>query len=304
MLLVSACGGRKDRRAGERVLFTLVGNTPFQDYVYTLGIGSRKPTVLLRPTRFVSYLYANGNSLHSCLVVTTHDLVSPGRTEDHLWMNYPTAPKRRPILTGPGRIGRAALSPDNSRLAFEFARDRGSPQAIWVTDPSGTGRHALTSPEGGAWDGYPAWGPDGKAVAFIRFKKLTEGLGTQLMVAPIAGGKPSKVLGVMDGVAGASYSREGTKICAITRAGVEILSLGIRGQASRAVVLPWFRLPHRAYRFGGISWSGSLRPIALAAFNVSTNCSEIWKVSEDGSAPDLIYSTSEGTLEGVSFIRE
>ena len=59
-------------------------------------------------------------------------------------------------------------SPDGTKFAYNGPEEpiNDAPTQIYVSNADGTGKHAITNFEGGAWQ--PAWSPDGSKILFVR----------------------------------------------------------------------------------------------------------------------------------------
>ena len=97
-----------------------------------------------------------------------------------------------PLIGEPGRKNFAAISPDETRVAFEWDGGLGaevSPTDIYVKviGTDGPPLRLTTAPEN---DTYPFWTPDGKYVTFVR--EMSDGKGDVLRV-PASGGPEQKL---------------------------------------------------------------------------------------------------------------
>lgn len=86
---------------------------------------------------------------------------------------FPTRMLEREIPGGHRGLG-LSWSPDGARIAFAAPRfQRGAPfepsAGVFVVNSDGTGLIQLTHPGGIADDIQPAWSPDGRQIAFVRF---------------------------------------------------------------------------------------------------------------------------------------
>src|SRR5207248_1190341 len=76
--------------------------------------------------------------------------------------------RRITVVFAAALLGTAALAPSAGASAFPgtngpivFAHSPGNGQSIWITNPDGSGTHALTSPPSGFFDASPRFSADG-----------------------------------------------------------------------------------------------------------------------------------------------
>jgi Tol biopolymer transport system component/DNA-binding winged helix-turn-helix (wHTH) protein len=106
---------------------------------------------------------------------------------------FPTLPKQSPtageivpLVSMPGLQGMPAISPDGSRVAFSYG---GAPHpGIYVALIGGDKPLQLTNDED---DNYPTWSPDGRQIAFERFRQSDRQ--KSLYVIPALGGSERRV---------------------------------------------------------------------------------------------------------------
>jgi DNA-binding SARP family transcriptional activator/Tol biopolymer transport system component len=98
------------------------------------------------------------------------------------------------IGKGGSWVGRMALSPDGSRLAYIGA----SGAQLWLRPRNELRATAVPASEGAA---TPFFSPDGTQVGFLRYNEI--------QVAPINGGRPTLVSDTLTGLSGASWGRDG-----------------------------------------------------------------------------------------------
>jgi hypothetical protein len=114
-------------------------------------------------------------------------------------------------------------SPDGTKLAMSVAEESGVHLAILNAD--GSDFHRVTND---VWpDQYPAWSPDGRTLAFVSYRKATEGrsaavageaqglsgAATNLYTVPIEGGAPTQLTtAVSGGVFYPSWTADSAKI--------------------------------------------------------------------------------------------
>ncbi|HKN56590.1 MAG TPA: hypothetical protein VJX66_29130 [Amycolatopsis sp.] len=83
--------------------------------------------------------------------------------------------RRITVVFAAALLGTAALAPSAGASAFPgtngpivFAHSPGNGQSIWITNPDGSGTHALTSPPSGFFDASPRFSADGAWITFER----------------------------------------------------------------------------------------------------------------------------------------
>jgi Tol biopolymer transport system component/DNA-binding winged helix-turn-helix (wHTH) protein len=75
----------------------------------------------------------------------------------------------RPLVTLPGMSGAPSFSPDGTRIAFAWHPPQQASFRIVVKMVDDEPVQELTRPSGGSEDHSPAWSPDGRSIAFVRF---------------------------------------------------------------------------------------------------------------------------------------
>ncbi|WP_321474247.1 winged helix-turn-helix domain-containing protein [uncultured Paludibaculum sp.] len=107
-----------------------------------------------------------------------------------VYLAWPRAPHPPPRITPVTRLAgkeyQPAISPDGSTVAFLWEQGVGQPAQIWIQSAGGSPR--LLTSEPGSYSS-PAWAPDGRSIACLRFRESTG----QLVVLPVAGG-PERVV--------------------------------------------------------------------------------------------------------------
>lgn len=103
----------------------------------------------------------------------------------------PAAMPYQRITSQPGSEVWPSLSPDGSQVVYS-AYPEGSEQAtLMVQTTAPVPAHAITKPPQGMTDARPAWSPDGRQIAFVRYDSKDCGV----MLVPASGGSAHKVAG-------------------------------------------------------------------------------------------------------------
>ncbi|MGJ5820339.1 winged helix-turn-helix domain-containing protein [Paludibaculum fermentans] len=104
-----------------------------------------------------------------------------------LWPETPPAPPHiTPVTRLAGKEYQPAFSPDGSAVAFLWEQGVGQPAQVWIQ--SGGGSPRLLSDAPGSYSS-PAWAPDGRSIACLRFRESAG----ELVVLPVNGG-PERVV--------------------------------------------------------------------------------------------------------------
>ena len=280
------------------ILFSVVGNQPFSDWVSTINVDGSRHRRLLIPSRAESYLYASGYSSKGPLLVVTHKEIPNNRVEDRLSIYSPPTGNWAAIQTAEGSVGRGVLSPDGSTIVFAFAPGREAYYKLYIKRSPGDQPVRLTSShEENETEGYASWRQDGQEVVFVTLAASAGHLVSKLLRVPVTGGEPTLVL-ADDNPGGAIYSPSGQTLFVLTKRGIE--ELGLDG-TNRRLLFEWRQLPYEGFRYGCITWCTGTDLIAFATMNKKKE-SEIWTVSLDGQKPRKIYATKDGSIEGLFFL--
>lgn len=285
----------------EYILFTSIGNRPFQDSVSAIGADGSNLKRLLPPSASQSYLYASGNSLRTPLVVAVHQLSSEGTVVDNILRYDPLAKSWEALLSD--TFGAAGyLSPDGKKVAFlKGAPSQPGALRIWLKDLQTSEIRSLTAEEGQFWDGYINWSRDSQNLLFLRLHRTSAGISTVLMRKSLSNDAASVVLDSEETVMAACYSPDATRVAILSVKGLEVIRLA---DSTRTLILSWSQLPNPQFRTGGLVWSPLSDRLAFAMFDTKKSQSALWTVSSEGKDLTKIYSQSEsdGYLIACSFL--
>ena len=160
--------------------------------------------VLLDPRRNCR---AVGEFTNGKLVVTGRGTRAAGTLfgPPRLWFVDPPGEPAPFTPEGVG-VGRAAWSPDGTRIAFA-RQATGTPSGIWTVGAGGENpTHVAGTTES---DFDPTWSPDGQRIAFVKRQRPSEGI----FIVDAAGGVPVLIPGTV-GFEDPSWSPDGRKIAA------------------------------------------------------------------------------------------
>lgn len=287
----------------EVIVFATLGNQPFQDSISTVWPDGSHVRRVLEPERQKSFLSVSGNSLTKPLLVTVYQSVDSKTKENHLFLYELAAGNWKRLTTQKGAEGYGAISPDNSRVVFEFraqTEDDKKPgkSRIWLIDlRSGETRQLTSDQDEETWDSMPTWRPDSQEVLFLRRKISDRGVLSKSMNVSASGGEP-KLLA--EGVVDACYSPEGKRLAMVATGGLQILDLET---LQRKLIVPWENLPNYRYVSGGLTWSRDLDKIAFGILAQNSGESELWTVSSDGANATKIFGTKLGRISNPAFVR-
>jgi len=184
---------------------------------------------------------------------------------------------------GPGYPGTGqSVSPDGKTVVF-MGWDRGAspPTAtlgIWTIPVEGGEPTWLTrTPSEGLWyeDRSPCWSPDGRHIAFVRLREVSDSEYLfDIHVMPSTGGEAMRLTTASDSVAPASiaYSPDGEFIAFFSEGTLKLKPVG--GGEARAVTAVG-----DVSRWTDLSWSPDGESIAY------TRIGSIWVVPADGGEP-------------------
>jgi Tol biopolymer transport system component len=287
----------------EVIVFATLGNHPFQDSISTVWPDGSHVRRVLEPEGRKSFLSVSGNSLAKPLVVTVYQSVDSKTKENHLFLYELAAGTWQRLTTEKGAEGYGAISPDDSRIAFEFGTQteeakKPGKSRIWFIDlRSGETRQLTTDQDAETWDSMPTWRPDGQELLFLRRKFSDRGVLSKLLNISASSGEP-KLLA--EGVVDACYSPDGKRLAMVATGGLQILDLETQ---QRKLIVPWEKLPNYRYLSGGLTWSRGLDKIAFAILNQNSGESELWTVSSDGANAIKIFGTKLGRISYPAFVR-
>jgi Tol biopolymer transport system component len=287
----------------EVIVFATLGNYPFQDSVSTVWPDGSHARQILQPEGRKSYLSVSGNSLTKPMVVTVYQGVDSKTKENHLFLYELAAGTWKRLTTLKGAEGYGTISPDNSRVVFEFGAQteetkKPGKSRIWLTDLRSSETKQLTSDEDEeTWDAMPTWRPDGQELLFLRRKFSDHGVSSKLLNISASGGEP-KLLA--EGVIDACYSPDGKRLAMVATGGLQILDPETQ---QRKLIVPWEKLSNYRYVSGGLTWSRDLDKIAFGILNQNSGESELWTVSSDGANATKILGTKLGRISNPAFVR-
>lgn len=287
----------------ELILFSSIGNRPFQDSVYAIDTNGTNLKKVLVPAGGRSYPYASGNSFSSELVVEVHELQPNGDMTDKLFLYHPVREEWKPLEVDGDVQGNGSLSPDGAQAAFVKApSDAPGKLRIWVKNLKTGEVRAVANEDGDFWDGYLSWSPNNQDLVFLRLQRTPRGLLTLLLRSSPEDKTPTIVFGHEEGISAACYSPDGTRLAVFSKIGLEIVELL---DLKRTLILSWDGLPNPQFRTGGLIWSGQQNKIAFAMSDKQEKECNLWTISSDGKDLRKIYGQPEndGYLIACSFIR-
>lgn len=283
----------------EAILFSKIGNRPFDDSIFTIypdGSGLRQ---FLKARRGRSYLSASGNSIRGPFAVVTNEIDLEGNTNSKLYIYDPTRETWQHIETEGGIVGDGIISPDNVRVAFTLASKTNPKQYELRIVDLRTGDTKKFSEQEGRWYSSLAWHPNGQTVFFLRLERTAQGVVTKLMSVSVAGGGIETILD--EPVAGFCFAPDGNRLAIWTTKGLEILRLP---EAGRSLLLSSSNLQSKfESRAGGLSWAKTRDSLAFVLFNKKTDEYELWTVATDGTNVQSIHKQKGEKLIVSSFIR-
>ncbi|HXP69815.1 MAG TPA: hypothetical protein VOA88_11070 [Candidatus Dormibacteraeota bacterium] len=288
------------RRTDERLLFSVLGRSPFSDSIFTIGTDGSDLRPLLTAEPGKSYLYASGTTLSGRMTVVVHEATGRG-IADHLYLFYPKNKKWELVDTGDELPGRGVESPDGTQIVFGAA-PKSAPwrYRIYLKNFTTGAAKYITSGEDRSQHGFPIWSPDSKEISFLQVRyQAGTAVATLIRIRP-DGTSPKVTLTESDGVRAVAYSPDGKRMCVLTNRGVEILNLE---SMTREVALPSAKLPNRQFQLGLVTWSNS-NSLAFVVQNGTNKQWELWTVGIDGSNPRCVYTLGEGVVGGIFFVRE
>lgn len=284
----------------ETILFSISGNRPFQDYIYTIKPDGTEIKKFLTPSNKRSYLYASSCLGLDLLLVWAHEYVpDKKKIEDHLYLYDAKKSQWRPIVENGGEEGPGVASTDGKQVVFTRKSESVvKTYNVWVADLRTFEKRQLTDvTKEYAWDAEPIWNPNNKEVAFLRYQVTDKGLTGKLMTIPVIGkNEPHSI--IEDNTINACYSPDGKRMLIWTVEDPIFINLANPTQRE-TVHLPIHR-PDYIYRVRPIIWSNN--KIAFNLYNQKMDRDELWIMDDNGHSPRLIYTHKNGNIHLGSFI--
>jgi Tol biopolymer transport system component len=231
-----------------------------------------------------------------------------------------TVPPRVVRISSMRQVGGSSFSPDGSQIVFAAADERDGNWDLYLTIVGESGTRRLTTDP--ARDSSPAWSPDGRQIAFLRYDAAADS-GAVFLVSPLGGqehqlvapaeSRPSwspdgRWLAIRQGKAIHVVAVKGTETHQVTSPqspafdtapafapnGQSLAYLACRGlaQSCDVYVQPLDaqarahgeprRLTHQTFANAGLAWTRDGRSIVYGA---SLQSSRLWRVAAEGGAP-------------------
>lgn len=309
LLAALCCGGTACRQAGthcasgEAITFSEITKRAFGDFVGLVCPDGSQYRAVLTPTAAESFLFVSGRSFARPLLVTAHEHLAPGRTEDHLFAYDLSTDRLQPLPALLGQQAIATLSPTGSLIAYESAGNPNVPLRLVVTDIR-DGQNFFIPAATGATDHLPTWSVDGKELMFIRlsYKAGTRiPVSSTLMRTSFPPGNEAVVFGPEESVTSAAYSPRGKRFAIWSRNGLEIVD---KISLKRTVILKTDSLGSRKPGTAGLIWGQRSGTLAYTLYDDKSSAYELWTIREDGGDARRIFTATDGTLYLGSYVRQ
>jgi hypothetical protein len=292
-LVLLGCGGISFLQcAGDSLFFSMRGSTVSEESVKLICPDGSQAQTFLTSTPTRGFFYAQGPFLSGTILVLAEDVPStPGPTALHLYLYRPALRQLTRMTMQDGTEGFGALSPDASRVVYEFVPNGGPIQTqLWLKDLStGQELQLTTQTQPQTDDVFPIWKPDGQEIWFMRevFPADFNSFAITLMRESVSGGEPSVVFGPDQHVAGVAFSAAGDRFAMFSLQGIEIVDVAT---LQRSVVLPKSAFAGNSFWLGSLFWSADRDLLAFVESVPQSNQWEIWTVKPDGTDLKMIHT--------------
>jgi len=285
------------------ILYTTVGEHPFEDSAFVLDLETFKKSTFLGGKSPRSYVSVSGKSLTGPMLVATRELNESGdKVTSRLYLFDPTGQTWHAVNTfkSDALEGEGALGPDGRTIVFTLA-DPANPAGyeVWWADTLTGAHRKLTTVELGSWDAFPQLRSDGQEVLFVRFYRTRGGISSKLLSISSIGEREAVVLEENEGTASACYAPDGKHIAVWTKNGLEVLT---ESDGARKVVLPWNSILGFKITASRIFWSGIHDRIVFPLVKSSNKQYGIWWISPEGQDFTRLYNGINAQISSVSVV--